>query len=102
VDLFTPSLKTLQAIQQAVTPDRQTTLQNRADLADTLGAPADLAAALLRYGGVMRPSDTPALGSLDLRRVLGAVPPPALNVNGLFGIGQQLLNWGADPTQTME
>jgi hypothetical protein len=45
----------------------------------------------------MRPSDTPALGSLDLRRVLGAVPPPALSVNGLFGLGQQLLNWGGDP-----
>jgi hypothetical protein len=38
-------MKTLQALQQAVTPGRQTTLQNRADLADTLGAPADLAAA---------------------------------------------------------
>jgi hypothetical protein len=38
VDLFTPSVKTLQAIQQAVTPGRQTTLQNRADLADTLWA----------------------------------------------------------------
>jgi hypothetical protein len=45
----------------------------------------------------MRPSDTPALGSLDLRRVLGAVPPPTLSVNGLFGLGQQLLNWGGDP-----
>jgi hypothetical protein len=62
-----------------------------------VGAPADLAAALLRYGDVMRPSDTPALGSLDLRRVLGAVPPPTLSVNGLFGLGQQLLNWGGDP-----
>lgn len=118
MDLFTPNPKTLQAIRQAVTPDRQTSPAplpegmvmgpagpmgagphpERLPLADVLGAPADLAAALLRYGGVMQPSDTPALGSTDLRRVLGAVPPPALNVNGLFGLGQQLLNWGGDPT----
>ena len=65
----------------------------RLPLADVLGAPLDLAAAALRYIGAMDQSTTPALGSTDLRRVLGAIPPPDRPVNGAYGAGQSLFGW---------
>ena len=65
----------------------------RLPFADVLGAPSDLAAALLRYSGVMDQSTIPALGSTDMRRVLGADPAPTQPVNGAYGIGQTLFGW---------
>jgi hypothetical protein len=59
--------------------------------ADTLGAPADLIGAALRYGGADR-SITPAFGSVDLRRTFG-LEPVDRPVNGFYGWGQQHLGW---------
>ena len=122
MDLFTPRLGTIQALRSGTQDLSSRTMQALADqltggtpaptagtgdvfpipagpnprtapLADVLGAPSDLVAALLRYGGVMNQSTVPALGSTDLRRVLGADPPPTQPVTGAYGIGQKLFDW---------
>ena len=62
------------------------------EAADTLGAPADLIAALMRRAGIMHPLQEPALGSTDLRRVFGSTPVQE-PVGGLYGMGQRFLGW---------